>query len=85
MADCGCSPVTPETAEQRKTLKLALALNGVMFVVETTSGIIGNSTGLIADGLDMLAMLPPTPSRFWPSAGAGCSRRTRPWPAASSF
>lgn len=55
MADCGCSPVTPETAEQRKTLKLALALNGVMFVVETTSGIIGNSTGLIADGLDMLA------------------------------
>lgn len=55
MADCGCSPVTPETAEQRRTLKLALALNAAMFVVETTSGIIGNSTGLIADGLDMLA------------------------------
>ena len=55
MADCGCSPVTPDTAEQRRTLKLALALNAAMFVVETTSGIIGNSTGLIADGLDMLA------------------------------
>lgn len=55
MAECGCTPVTPETAEQRRTLKLALALNAVMFVVETTSGIIGHSTGLIADGLDMLA------------------------------
>lgn len=55
MADCGCSPVTPETAEQRRTLKLALALNAAMFVIETTSGIFGNSTGLIADGLDMLA------------------------------
>ena len=55
MADCGCSPVTPETAQQRSVLKLALALNAAMFVVETTSGIIGNSTGLIADGLDMLA------------------------------
>ena len=55
MADCGCSPVTPETAEQRRMLTLALGLNAIMFVVETTSGIIGNSAGLIADGLDMLA------------------------------
>lgn len=55
MADCGCSPIAPETAEQRRILKLALALNAVMFVVETTAGIVGHSTGLIADGLDMLA------------------------------
>lgn len=55
MADCGCSHGPPETAEQRRALKLALGLNLAMFVLETSSGIIGHSTGLIADGLDMLA------------------------------
>lgn len=55
MGECGCSPGHPETAEQRSTLKIALALNATMFVVEVGAGIIGHSTGLIADGLDMLA------------------------------
>lgn len=55
MPDCGCSSVKTETIEQRRTLKLALSLNAAMFFVETMSGLIGNSTGLIADGLDMLA------------------------------
>lgn len=44
-----------ETAGQRRVLHIALALNALMFVVEVTAGVIGNSTGLIADGLDMLA------------------------------
>ncbi len=55
MAECGCSPVSTESAEQRRTLTIALVLNAAMFFVETGAGVIGHSTGLIADGLDMLA------------------------------
>ena len=55
MTDCGCGPTEAETREQRKTLKIALALNAIMFVAELTAGLIANSAGLIADGLDMLA------------------------------
>lgn len=51
----GCSSVTTDTADQRRVIQIALGLNGVMFVVEVGAGIVGNSTGLIADGLDMLA------------------------------
>lgn len=36
-------------------LWIALVLNGAMFVVETIAGLRVHSTGLIADGLDMLA------------------------------
>ncbi|WP_374572668.1 cation diffusion facilitator family transporter [Phenylobacterium sp.] len=36
-------------------LLIALVLNAVMFAVETTAGLLGQSTGLLADGLDMLA------------------------------
>lgn len=55
MADCGCEPMIAETAEQRRTLGIALGLNATMFVVELTAGIIAGSAGLIADGLDMLS------------------------------
>lgn len=55
MTDCGCGPTAADTAEQRKTLKIALGLNATMFVAEVTAGWLANSTGLIADGLDMLA------------------------------
>ena len=55
MTDCGCGPTETETKEQRRTLWIALALNGTMFVAEVTTGLLANSTGLIADGLDMLA------------------------------
>lgn len=55
MSDCGCGPTETETREQRRTLWIALALNATMFVAEVTAGLIANSTGLIADGLDMLA------------------------------
>lgn len=55
MTDCGCSPPPLETTAQKRALTVALALNGLMFVVEVVFGIIFSSTGLIADGLDMLS------------------------------
>ena len=55
MTDCGCGPTATETASQRRTLWIALALNATMFVAEVVAGVLGHSTGLIADGLDMLA------------------------------
>jgi cation diffusion facilitator family transporter len=55
MTDCGCGPTEAETKAQQRTLWIALSLNAAMFVVEVAAGIFGNSSGLIADGLDMLA------------------------------
>ena len=55
MSNCGCDPTAAETAQQRRILWIALALNATMFVAETTAGVIANSAGLIADGLDMLS------------------------------
>lgn len=55
MTECGCGPTETETKEQRRTLWIALALNATMFVAEVTAGLLANSTGLVADGLDMLA------------------------------
>lgn len=43
-----------DTTEQRRTLMIALGLNMTMFAVEVTAGIIGNSMGLVAEGLDNL-------------------------------
>jgi Co/Zn/Cd efflux system component len=56
MASCGCqSDQQAETAGQRRVLRIALALNATMFVVGTVAGLIGQSSSLIADALDMLA------------------------------
>ena len=55
MAECGCEATPAETTAQRKTLWVALVLNAAMFVAEVTSGILFNSAGLVADGLDMLS------------------------------
>ncbi|WP_372987761.1 cation transporter [Marinobacter sp.] len=41
--------------EESGTLKILLAINAVMFVLELTSGVIAQSTALIADSLDMFA------------------------------
>jgi cation diffusion facilitator family transporter len=43
------------SVEAGKTLRLALALNATMFIVEFIGGIIWESSSLIADSLDMLA------------------------------
>lgn len=54
MSDCGCQAEVT-SVEAGKTLRLALALNATMFIVEFIGGIIGESSSLIADSLDMLA------------------------------
>lgn len=39
---------------QSSTLKIVLAINAVMFVVELAAGLLGDSISLVADSLDML-------------------------------
>jgi cation diffusion facilitator family transporter len=57
MADC-CSGKACEIealrGRQSSTLRIVLAINAVMFVVELTAGLIGHSVSLVADSLDML-------------------------------
>ncbi|MDX1812606.1 MAG: cation transporter, partial [Gammaproteobacteria bacterium] len=54
MSDCGCGAEQADTLE-RKTLIALLLINALMFVVELILGWLAQSTGLIADSLDMLA------------------------------
>lgn len=57
MTDC-CNNSACEIEKLRErqygTLKLVLAINFFMFLVEITAGILANSTALLADSLDML-------------------------------
>lgn len=56
MTDCGCDVgLEPKTREERAVLRVLLAINATMFVVEIVAGWLAESTGLIADSLDMLA------------------------------
>ena len=54
MTDCGCE-LEAANDEQRQTLRVVLAINAAMFVIEIVAGVLAGSTGLIADSLDMLA------------------------------
>ena len=54
MPDCDCH-FEARDAEQRKVLLTVFAINGVMFVAELIVGIFAQSSGVIADSLDMLA------------------------------
>lgn len=54
MSGCSCEIEIKDKA-QRGVLIWLLAINGVMFIAEIIAGIIGDSTALIADSLDMLA------------------------------
>jgi len=54
MSKCDCH-IEIRYREQRHTLLLLLAINAVMFCVEFFFGIMGQSTGLISDAVDMLA------------------------------
>lgn len=49
------APTPPAASDEAGTLKLLLAINALMFVVELITGWIAQSTGLIADSLDMFA------------------------------
>ena len=51
---CGCG-ADQSTALERRTLWIVLAINATMFVVELVFGLQADSSGLIADSLDMLA------------------------------
>ena len=53
--DCGCRSAQAETHAQRQVLKIALALNAAMFAVGLIAGVTAQSSGLIADALDMFA------------------------------
>lgn len=54
MSDCDCE-VEIASREQGRVLWILLSINATMFVAEMTAGILSESTGLIADSLDMLA------------------------------
>ena len=54
MSDCGCH-IEIADREQSRVLWQLLAINGVLFVVELVVGWWAQSTGLIADSIDMLA------------------------------
>ena len=54
MSGCGCE-IEVNDKEQRGVLISLLAINGFMFVFEIGLGLYAQSTGLIADSLDMLA------------------------------
>lgn len=54
MSDCGCGTEQANKLE-RKTLIILLLINAFMFATELILGWFAQSTGLIADSLDMLA------------------------------
>lgn len=54
MSDCGCGAEQADKLE-RKTLIVLISINAFMFASELVLGWIAQSTGLIADSLDMLA------------------------------
>lgn len=54
MSECGCE-IEVKDKSQSKVLFLLLAINAAMFIVELGLGWYAQSTGLIADSMDMLA------------------------------
>lgn len=56
MSGCSCSP-PPQAgdARQRRTLRAVLLINAAMFALELLAGWQAQSSGLVADSLDMLA------------------------------
>ena len=55
MSDCGCEAPEVTTAQERRVLHIALGLNAAMAVIGGLAGWIAQSTGLLADALDMLS------------------------------
>ena len=51
---CDCSHASVNTENKRKTLRVALVLYATMFVVGMAAGLWAQSSGLMADALDML-------------------------------
>ncbi len=55
MSDCGCEAMEVKTEQERRVLRIALGLNAAMAVIGGLAGWIAQSTGLLADALDMLS------------------------------
>lgn len=55
MSDCGCHLQPSQDPAQRHTLWIALVLNAAMAVIGFVAGWIAQSTGVLADALDMLS------------------------------
>lgn len=55
MSACDGDTRSATTTGEYRILRIALVLNATMFVVGIVAGILGESTSLIADALDMLA------------------------------
>jgi len=53
--NCDCVPEQLSTERERRVLRIALALNATMFIIELVGGVRGQSAGLIADSLDMFS------------------------------
>ena len=49
-----CCEVGPVQDGQRRVLRVVLAINAVMFLVELVAGLLAHSTALLADSADML-------------------------------
>ncbi|VBB44816.1 Cation efflux protein [uncultured Desulfatiglans sp.] len=54
MSGCECE-INVTNAREKRTLLIVLAINAFMFVFELVLGLIAESTGLVADSLDMFA------------------------------
>lgn len=54
MSGCGCE-MEVQNDRERKTLRIVLGINAFMFIFELVLGLVAESTGLIADSLDMFA------------------------------
>lgn len=50
-----CCSIDAESKDQARVLWIVLGINAAMFLAEFVAGVIAQSTGLIADSLDMLA------------------------------
>jgi len=53
MTDC-CEIASDIPARQRRVLKVVLAINAAMFLLEFGAGLLAHSTALLADSVDML-------------------------------
>ncbi len=55
MSDCGCEAPDVKSEQERRVLQTALGLNATMAVIGGLAGWVAQSTGLLADALDMLS------------------------------
>lgn len=80
MTECGCE-IEEAAGLERRTLRILLTINAGMFIVEVFAGWRGESTGLLADSLDMLADASVYGTALY---AAGRSRRLQAGAAAAS-